>query len=480
MKRITSKKGVEGMYRIMIGIIMGAMLLFVVLRVGLPALTPTDTSLKTFNALADKIEQFQNTSSGYESQMATQFTTIKPDEPWLFFDREVNFTASAFTDITMNEFQAMNNQIIPNQKSFGYYLGRATTSTVRLFYGSYGGVVIYARPNGCGHSACMAICKNPTVEIFRTYDLKVTEYSENVNDQAIVTSLDNYDISPGYVTDTYHMNFNIPAIKLIKCTSAETRTFDNIDKFYRRPVFTGFYQESATDKTWDSVRAFGHGFSLESAPFAHSGDWQEGKVNKISFDTDAQKLILYEINASTYKVLLESDFFTLQSFNNIVVGCYQPPCLNNFDEFYLQWQNNILKPCLSSSSCAALEERIKNVNKLNYYQKISLEETTSERGKPQLNVYVQDQNEPEEESYPFNYNVNLRVFKVGDRNPTAEPKTIQFSKRQLASGTRIVAMTYDNSEDKLFKSAYSPTLKEGETVRNLDFYYEDIPAGTLT
>jgi hypothetical protein len=321
--------------------------------------------------------------------------------------------------------------------------------------------------------------------VYQNYDLNIGEFYEYDE------SLESNQAFHGY---RLRLGGDKP-IKLIICQSAETRTFDNIEQFYRRPVYFQLQRDETLAQKIDPltsyprIRAFFHGFSLLLGRTQGQGDWlwSDYDVNKpyepafiVGVYVD-----LYEMGASTDKVLLSSDYFTVQSFNDVVVGCYQPPCLSDFDEFYLQWQHSILEPCLKTSLCSALEDRLKNVRKSSRPQQIIIKEFHSEKGTPGLTVMLYDADEEKRlapapyggQSYRFWHNVNLRLFKYGEKDVKEEPSWIFFENMKTSKGDIIVVMYSRKGEEKLFKTVDSPMLKEGETVRNLDFYYQDLPEG---
>lgn len=449
--RILSRKGQHDELRFLIGLIIAVTVLFFFARCTIGALSSKGADIKTFNALADKIAKFQ-ADSGSNTQMTTHLVRIEGDKPWLFFDRGTDYLISVWTGASWDHYKDL---IMLTRYDPRWYLNELMGVVSGQSY-----IHAYYKPPVCGDSACMVLCKQPKMKIVDRLTITVS------------------DKNPQPIT------INSPDIGLIECASYEIRVFDNIDKFYRKAFESGnegnILNCQMTPLTIDSayVRLFSPGFALETGPFKNTIRKTDQSYEDVYVNDNNCRIAIYEKadgKPHATKVIFESDYLTMQVFNNVVVACYQTPCLLPSEEFYLLWQHNLLNPCIKDSKCSALNEKISDIKKLNYYQKISLTESASFDGLLELvvNVAKLDADNSNEQDFPFEYDVNLRVFKYGESTPTSEPTSIEFSKMQRDNGDVIVAMRFDGSDAKIFKTLSSPPLKEGETVKNLDFYFEE-------
>jgi hypothetical protein len=470
LRKRLSKKGDENTIRFLIGVILGITIIFSFARCAVGVLKGSDASLETFKALSSRIEQLGNTTSS-ETEISTQLIHIEPTESWMFFDAGVNYTAVIYTDISFDEFKSTNYDLFGisgQQYDFDYFLKRARE------IGGAPGVYLYSKPAVCGDSACAVLCNKPMITRKEQFTFRFYDQGESigVNKQ----------------------------VGVIECESYEIRAFTNIQTFYRKPSFIvpSIYKavtsaSKAPSSSLGYTLAFIHGFVLETRPISKP-DKIDAKINLFSSSVEAYRFLVYEfreenpVSSKLEDSLLISgnDYLSLQPYKDIIVACYQPPCLTSVEESYLLWNNNLLNPCLDSGDkCSGLQDRINSLRKLSTEQKLTFTLTTlpvasGQQGPPspglKLTVENTDENsKTTSKEYWFSRGFSMCFIVSGEDKCSDISEASFYTKTCNSDGKKYVIMK-TNAQEYVFNKVYSSQPPDLAVKPNLEFYVAALPA----
>jgi len=346
---ITSRRAVASMLQFMIGLILAIMVILFFSKLIYSCLKPEDKSSKTFQELAQRIENLSQNSE-LQKELNPMFINIGSDELMLFFDKEENYSVYLKGDLNLDSTDLFFNY---REQPLNYFKDKQNLEAW--------GIYVFKKPTSCGESACMVLCPRTGFDIifYKNLDVKFSDYEVKLQDAflafcsqpkqlRVLDKVNKFYRKPYYGECRSSNVVTGGAIvmrrssltpfppPLIKKPEAVTLRFNRVilpGAFLRTSCFAPI-SRPAKDLTKDLDKFGKSEFKFSFASRDYVSEYKDGYWDNIT--------------------VLPNQYLYIQAFNNNIVLCYSPPCLSMADEFYINL-NNYIGTCLASSKdCASL------------------------------------------------------------------------------------------------------------------------------
>ncbi len=441
-----SKKGVGTETRFIIGLILAVMTIIFFARCAAPFIKGEDKSIKSFYELADVIEGMNK--GELTDDVETSLIQLSSGEMILFFDKNENFTLRFYEEDPGIEkkYPALALKSFEDEDySFDSFYNTFKNDEDNKVY-------VFSKPaesDACGDKACIVFCRDAKITNKNSYEIKIDEgkTTKKINGE--------------------------DKVFVVRCVSPRIHTFDNINKFYRKPFLACYDKKCNANERGISI--FNGAYVIRSSFGEHKKSYLEkgafksgitpSKVIKnvkdaysLPEDADNEQTLKfvdsyfislfieeYQHGSKVNTQITADTYLYLQKYkDNSIAICYTSPCLSNEDKIYLSWDSKFTS-CFAGD-CAGLQGKIDNVARLSKNDpKVVL--SFSRNG----NEIVVNENE---RTFSFNQK-NLFFLKKPDGSESSLSK-VSFSSVRTSTGSKVALI--DGSDKYYFEKVFIETI----------------------